>query len=533
MRHPGYTRKISRNTNRKKFISYIETALIASVFALVAVPVVKNVTADGDGGSNKGSGSEKYVVALNGEAIGYTDDAQAAKTALAEARTKLSSQSDGLVLVESDLSVTSVETDAQVLSEEELASDMYELLANNITDTADYVTAYTVRIDDFTVTVASKEEVTELLEKVKSKYTDSETFSVELVDNSNTAYNSLGTTFVAADKTVTEAAKVLASADGTEDALSDTSDEIVYADGVLSVDFAENIEIIETKAAGDNVVSVDEAYELITKEHAEKDTYTVVSGDCLSSIATKHNLTLDELLALNDGFTVDTEICSGDVLVVTVPASELSVVVVEEKSFDETYNAPVEYVDNPGLYTGTENVIQNAQEGTHSIVALVTYVNGVETERTIIKEELTKEAVPMIIERGTLNPPTYIKPVSGGSVTDGYGYRIHPIYGTYTLHSGTDWAVNMGTAVKAAAAGVVQCAGWNGAYGYCVDIKHADGSLTRYGHLSSIAVVYGQTVAQGEVIAYSGNTGNSAGPHLHFEIYINGCTVNPVDYVGY
>ena len=89
-----------------------------------------------------------------------------------------------------------------------------------------------------------------------------------------------------------------------------------------------------------------------------------------------------------------------------------------------------------------------------------------------------------------------------------------------------------GTAVKASSSGTVITAGWNGAYGYCVDIKHPNGTMTRYAHLSSIAVSYGQTVSQGQVIAYSGATGVVTGPHLHFELYINGCSVNPVDYTG-
>ena len=139
------------------------------------------------------------------------------------------------------------------------------------------------------------------------------------------------------------------------------------------------------------------------------------------------------MIALNEGFTVDTAIYEGDVLTITVPASEVSVKVVEEKSYSESYNAPVQYVDNETLYVGTENVIQQGSEGSRSVVALVTYVNGAESSREIIKQEISTESVPKIIERGTLTPPTYINPVHSTYVTSHWGYRPAPING---MHNG-------------------------------------------------------------------------------------------------
>ena len=125
-----------------------------------------------------------------------------------------------------------------------------------------------------------------------------------------------------------------------------------------------------------------------------------------------------------------------------------------------------------------------------------------------------------------LTPPTYLRPISGGSVSSEFGYR----WGT--LHSGVDWYVSVGTPVRAAAAGTVIRAGWYSTYGYCVDIRHSDGSMTRYAHLNSVTVSNGQYVNQSDLIAYSGNTGYSTGPHLHFEIWIGGTPVNPLYYVN-
>ena len=100
------------------------------------------------------------------------------------------------------------------------------------------------------------------------------------------------------------------------------------------------------------------------------------------------------------------------------------------------------------------------------------------------------------------------------------------------FRSGIDWAVPIGTAVVASNAGVVTKAGWGSGYGYVVYIRHADGRETRYAHLSKVLVKAGQTVSQGQRIALSGNSGRSTGPHLHFEIRINGVAVNPLKHLS-
>ena len=90
----------------------------------------------------------------------------------------------------------------------------------------------------------------------------------------------------------------------------------------------------------------------------------------------------------------------------------------------------------------------------------------------------------------------------------------------------------IGTAVMASCNGTVIQAGWMNGYGYCVTLKHSDGKCTRYGHLSEVLVSEGQSVSQSDVIALSGNTGNSTGPHVHFEIIEDGVQVNPFTYLN-
>ena len=121
-------------------------------------------------------------------------------------------------------------------------------------------------------------------------------------------------------------------------------------------------------------------------------------------------------------------------------------------------------------------------------------------------------------------------PVSG-EITSPYGYRVHPIWGTTIYHSGIDIGVDEGTPVHAADGGVVVWSGWMGGYGYAVVIDHGNGLSTLYGHNSELAVDEGQSVAKGQVISYAGSTGNSTGPHVHFEVRANGDPVDPMGYL--
>lgn len=114
-------------------------------------------------------------------------------------------------------------------------------------------------------------------------------------------------------------------------------------------------------------------------------------------------------------------------------------------------------------------------------------------------------------------------------VTGRISSRYGPRWGR--MHYGIDIAVNTGTPVRASARGRVSFAGWNGGYGYLVIIDHGNNVETRYAHLSRILVKVGQYVSRGDVIAHSGNTGNSTGPHLHFEIRYKGQAVNPLNYL--
>ncbi|HVV64916.1 MAG TPA: M23 family metallopeptidase [Rhizomicrobium sp.] len=120
-------------------------------------------------------------------------------------------------------------------------------------------------------------------------------------------------------------------------------------------------------------------------------------------------------------------------------------------------------------------------------------------------------------------------PVDGARISSGFGMRYHPVLGYTRMHKGIDFAVPVGTPVMAAGSGVVQIAGRLGGYGNYLRINHGNGYSTAYGHLSRLApgIHRGSRVHQGQIVAYSGNTGLTTGPHLHYEILVNGDQVNP------
>lgn len=149
--------------------------------------------------------------------------------------------------------------------------------------------------------------------------------------------------------------------------------------------------------------------------------------------------------------------------------------------------------------------------------------------RTLVKRQ--SHARPHIPQKKrTWGTGRFITPAEG-PITSPYGYRVHPIFGTLRFHSGIDIGAYYGSSILAADSGIVIEAGWIGGYGNTVMIDHGGGYSTLYGHCSQLYVRNGQMVRQGEPIAAVGSTGNSTGPHLHFEVRINGDPVDPLGFI--
>ena len=122
------------------------------------------------------------------------------------------------------------------------------------------------------------------------------------------------------------------------------------------------------------------------------------------------------------------------------------------------------------------------------------------------------------------------RPIPGAPISSRFGVRIDPFLGTPAMHTGIDFRVPIGDAARATADGTVTIAGYNGGYGNMVEVDHGNGITTRYGHLSKIDVTVGQVVSKGTILGRTGNTGRSTGPHLHYEVRVDGDAIDPMKY---
>lgn len=155
-----------------------------------------------------------------------------------------------------------------------------------------------------------------------------------------------------------------------------------------------------------------------------------------------------------------------------------------------------------------------------------------EAEMAALRSQIAKlgsstSSGPSVASYGSMQWPS----TTSKYITSPYGTRFHPIQKRYKTHTGIDIGAASGTPVVAAESGKVIMAQWNGGYGKCVVIDHGGGITTLYGHNSSINVSVGQKVSRGQQIALVGSTGNSTGPHIHFEVLINGRHTDPMAYV--
>lgn len=520
----------------------------------------------------------KTKIIINGEVVALAKSEEAAKEAYKAAR--LSYNAKGVQIVNADVSYAEFdkEKDAQelkgmrVLKNEKLEAALLESLPTY--SNSDKELAYTMRVDDYTVTVGSMEDLVSMLEQAQAKYDTNDDFRVELnapashnirmyevgveekaasealegnqakgaekpiaprkmaltgeSSSEASAENSEATTAEGeAEGETTEAATTENSTE--EQATEEQSQEVLAQaanDGIKYVGFAENIQVTETYVSKQQIKDKDTAYAEITAENEEASIYVVAPGDCLSIIAEKNNMTIDKLKELNPTIESDDNLYYDDRLNITVPEAAVQILVQKQETYEEQYNEDVVYEDDGNMYIGETEVVQEGNAGTHTVTDLVTYTNDLETGREQLQETVEVAAVAQIVKRGTKSKPTYMYPVTNWAVTSVFGYR----WGR--LHAGIDVGVPVGTTVRASRGGQVLTAGWVGGYGNCVIVDHGDGIVSYYGHLSQFTVSAGQYVDQGDQIALSGNTGRSTGPHLHFEIRVNGSSVDPAPYLA-
>ena len=526
-----FMKLISRHYKKMK-IAYIKGAAFVTVIAAFFLPHYQKLQNTGD---------NMFTIYMNGEQIGVVGNLDGLDACLIEARRRIAGSSDEMVLADADVTYEGQEVLwGEIDDDSVITNNMAAVLRDNVKETLNR--SYTVKINEYTVNLSSTEEVLALLQASLGKYDAGREYYVDFVMDPNRELNVLTTAICAKEEAAAKEEENVVSAAGIDAQLDEIfatvepemeKDFDDYELGLQTIDFGDTVEVVEAYLQDYEITSLENAIEEVTKEQEKEQIYEVVAGDTLSGIAESNSLSLADLIAMNE--TIENEnsiIRVGDELIVTVPEPELSVERTEEVYYEEDYEAEIIYVDNDDWYTTQTKTLQEPSAGHRIVVADVYYRNQEEVGREILKEEITYEAVPKIVERGTKIPPTYIKPISGGRLSSGFGRRNAPTRGASSYHKGIDWATPTGTAVMASSGGTVVKAGWGSGYGYVVYINHADGRQTRYGHLSKVLVSAGQTVSQGQKIALSGNTGVSTGPHVHFEILINGSQVNPLNYLN-
>ena len=305
------------------------------------------------------------------------------------------------------------------------------------------------------------------------------------------------------------------------------------------IQFIKKVELKEGLFPSNSIRPLSSILELLNKEERGERYYTVVEGDTPLTIAAKNGIAFAELIQLNPD--VETSLLPGDELLISqsVPymGVQVRVTVTEEEAIDYDITQQV----NPDQNVGYTRVLQEGQEGLQNVTYEVIMIDGLETERNVLNTERIRDPVTEIIEVGGNRPLEVIPKNSSAPVTSGaFAWPTasgntggSPGWMGYYGHTGQDisWSGCYGAPVYASASGTVVAAGWGGWYGYRVIINHGGGYQTLYAHCSQLYVSVGQTVEQGEAIGAIGRSGNTTGPHLHFEVRINGVPVNPTPYL--
>ncbi len=298
----------------------------------------------------------------------------------------------------------------------------------------------------------------------------------------------------------------------------------------MVVDFCESTEVRKEFMHIALLKTPEAALEALTDGEMQQAEYTIKDNDTLWDIAESFGMSVERILALNDNLSDN--IKAGMKIKVEQPSPLLSVRSVQTLAMTEGVPYEVEKIKDDTIYEGKSVITQKGKEGTAKVIARVTKVNGVQTEKDVLESETITKPVKQIEKVGTKKRPpttgsgTFIRPTYG-SLSSRYGSRWN------RSHTGVDIAGSYNSDIKASDGGVVTYADWMSGYGNYVVINHENGYETAYGHCASLDVKVGDRVAKGEVIAKMGNTGRSTGTHLHFEVRKNGKFVNPLEYVGY
>ena len=339
--------------SRKIRMTLIKAVTFICFICLIYIPKETTTQNSEEGGY--------FMVTLNDQVLGAMNSEADANEALIVARGRISAEAGEIVYMNPSLIVSQErQSFGKRLSVDEMADVMYDVLQDSrmVFNKQD---AYTIRINDYTVTLGTKDEIAQLIEGVKEKYDVDNEFQVRITGNADAASSDFGVEIVKADVGSSGASKVINMVNG--EVVIEANADTIFEDGTLAMVFSEEISVTPTSVNASQISNVQTALEEITKETEEKTIYVVQAGDTLSQIASRYGLTTTQLCELNEGLSAEGIIGIGDRIVVTVPTPELSVKVFEEMTYEESYNAEVQYIDDDTMYQNQSVVVQAGAEG--------------------------------------------------------------------------------------------------------------------------------------------------------------------------
>jgi murein DD-endopeptidase MepM/ murein hydrolase activator NlpD len=300
---------------------------------------------------------------------------------------------------------------------------------------------------------------------------------------------------------------------------------------LIKVEVAESIKLVEKFSNPESIMCLEEAKNLILKGAPEIRTYEVKQGDTLWFIAKKQKISLDDLVEANKQLKSENKLAIGDKINLTAIRPLLNVTIVKRVTYQEAIPYSTEVVKDNSLWTWDQKVKQAGQNGAKEVAAEVVYKNGVKTDQKELDSKIIKEPIAKIVAKGTKSQVAsrgsgrFTWPTVG-KITSPFGRRGRE------FHTGLDVGADKGSPIRAANGGVVTFAGRKGGYGKLVIINHGGGIETYYAHADSICVSKGDSVQKGQKIATVGTTGRTSGPHVHFEVRVNGSPTNPISYLN-
>lgn len=307
---------------------------------------------------------------------------------------------------------------------------------------------------------------------------------------------------------------------------------------VLSADVKGNISIVQQMIdPKDLTKNTDDVVKKIVAGEGQEKTYVIQKGDTIWDIASANNMDVSDIQKNNPSMDV-TKIKPDEKLKLAISVPYVNVEVTADVTSKETIPYQSTTVEDSSLSSGKKKVKQGGVNGLAQIEKKVTMVNGVVTAENVVKNDTITAAVNEVVAEGTKKDGYYVASRGGSGRSTGiFSYPARGVisspfgYRGSEFHTGLDIAAPTGTPIYAADGGVVINAGWRGGYGNCIMIRHSSGIETLYGHTSAMFVSVGQSVSKGQHIGNVGSTGRTTGPHVHFEVIINGQQMNPLNYL--